>query len=87
MTEPLKRPYFAVYEIECITPNHKYVGFSGRVEQRLGSHLLGQGAMFTRRHGVKSAKVISTHATVEEAKLAEQAHYRVVKGQGFQIRM
>jgi predicted GIY-YIG superfamily endonuclease len=77
----------AVYEIECLTPNHYYVGMSGQVEKRLGNHLLGRGSKFTQRHGVKSARIIGWFESEADAKLAEQTHYRYIRDLGFTIRM
>lgn len=78
---------YAVYEIECQTPNHRYVGFSRQVQHRLGAHLLGKGSKFTTRHGVKSARVLCFVETEVEARRIEQAWYRVIRDKGFTIRM
>lgn len=77
----------AVYEIECITPNHRYVGMSENVVHRLGSHLLGRGCVFTQKHGVKAARILCFVESIEEAKRVEQAWYRVLKSRKFTIRM
>jgi predicted GIY-YIG superfamily endonuclease len=57
------------------------------VVKRLGTHLIGRGAEFTKRHGVKSAQIRCFVETLDEAKRIEQAWYRVIKSRGYTIRM
>jgi len=78
---------FTVYEIICETPNHRYVGQTGQIENRITAHMEGRGAKFTQRHGFDSWRVIKAVATRTAAKAVERAHYYKLKNQGFTIRM
>lgn len=63
---------YTLYMIKCNTPRHIYVGISCHYESRIESHRLGNGASFTKLHGVKDWKVISIHETEQLAKEAER---------------
>jgi len=76
---------YTVYEIECETSNHRYVGFSGNVHRRIEQHRDGTGAVFTRLHGVKSWRVIAEVATKEEAKELERKAYLDLHIAGYAI--
>ena len=54
----LKQKKELIYVLECITPNHFYVGYTQNFSSRLSNHRHGRGAMFTKLHGVK--RVIGT---------------------------
>lgn len=62
---------FSLYRIECQTPEHIYVGISRRVWNRIADHDRGHGAVFTRKHGVKSVEIVAEFKTEREAKAAE----------------
>lgn len=72
-----------LYMIKCQTPNHIYVGISRHYEARMESHKIGNGASFTRLHGVKSCKIVSYHKTQLAAKKAERHAVLMFRKLGF----
>jgi len=76
----------AVYEIECNAPDHRYVGFSEDVVRRVGTHLLGKGARFTKQHGVKAARILCFLETEDEAKRVKQAWRSVLQSRRYRVR-
>ncbi len=68
-----------LYEIECETPNHIYVGITNSIGKRWRDHCVGKGAGFTRLHGVKGIKIIKEFLIWEEAKIAEKNHVLYLK--------
>lgn len=62
---------FYLYEIECETPQHLYVGISERPETRIAKHRKGLAARFTARHGVLRHRLLWRFSTIEAAKKAE----------------
>ena len=80
------KTYF-VYEIECNTPNHFYVGLTEDFDRRIRQHQgpCG-GSVFTKTHGVKSAKVVTTSESLDEAKRLEWLHVQTLDKEGFVVR-
>lgn len=76
---------FTVYEIECETPNHFYVGMSKNFEHRIEAHSNCDGARFTRRHGVKNWRALVMVETTTEAKRIETAWFRILKRRGYVV--
>lgn len=73
---------FVVYRIECETPNHWYVGQSQNVNHRLERHKCKDGAEFTKRHGVKSWRLIAVAPTRPRAVQLETKEFRRLKALG-----
>ena len=63
-----KDPYYTVYEIECETPLHRYVGFTNCFESLKAFPSFPLRNAFTTRHGVKRVSIITQVATEAEAK-------------------
>lgn len=64
---------WALYVITCLTPRHLYVGITRNPYKRRRQHG-GQwrgGAVFVKRHGVASMKVITVFASKKAALKAE----------------
>ena len=76
--------YF-IYCIECITPNHLYVGQTGHLVRRITNHKLGRGSRFTLRHGVKRWCVVTSADTIDKIKELEVAEYKRLKGIGYVV--
>lgn len=75
-------PIVVLYQIECQTPNHFYVGISSHIEDRLHRHSSGKGAVFTRLHGVKHSTLICTYEDVQAAKMAEWELVKILRSKG-----
>jgi predicted GIY-YIG superfamily endonuclease len=73
---------YALYRIECETPNHFYVGISQKLSKRIEAHRRHRGAVFTRKHGLKTFKVISLYQDEVAAKSAEMAEVRKLLAEG-----
>lgn len=67
-----------LYEIECITEDHIYVGIAKNPEQRLIDHNSGsdKASKFTKKFGVKNFKVVSEYDSLKLAKMAENNHVK-----------
>jgi predicted GIY-YIG superfamily endonuclease len=63
----------AVYLVQCERPRHWYVGISTDFGQRATQHAEGSGALFTRRHGVRSMRLLVMADTPAEARQVERA--------------
>ena len=76
---------FYIYEIECDTPNHRYVGQTKDIDTRLASHrqepcALTSTVWFTKLHGVKSSRVICIVEPRAEA-LHIEAEWQIILNQ------
>lgn len=77
---------YSVYIITCETPNHRYVGMTGRsVWVRIGEHCDEQGSNFTRQHGVADVEVFCTVETKKEALDIEKRVTLDLDFQGFVV--
>lgn len=68
-----------LYEIECETPNHIYVGITYQIGHRFTQHQKGRGAKFTKEHGVKRLKIITEYNNMKEAYIAETDHVLLLR--------
>lgn len=73
---------FYVYCIECLEPNHFYVGQTENFEHRKISHQNGTGARFVRKHVFKNIHLITTAPTRDIAKQIESLLYKVLRRKG-----
>jgi predicted GIY-YIG superfamily endonuclease len=73
---------WVLYEIECVTPRHWYVGISADVDHRLIAHKAGSGARFTAKYGVKSHTVLGEFVDAHTAKQAERRRVLELRAQG-----
>jgi predicted GIY-YIG superfamily endonuclease len=64
---------YTLYRINCCTDKHVYIGISRKVWDRLLVHKRKLGAMFVRKHGLKSFSLLAEFETEQEAKLAERS--------------
>ncbi len=78
-------PTHFVYCIECITPNHIYVGETSQLEIRICAHKYRDGSSFTKRHGVKRWCIVASAATKKEAEKLEREEYLRLKTKGFKM--
>lgn len=63
---------FTLYQVECMTPNHFYIGISTDINRRIIEHQNGRGARFTRKHGVRTITLLQTFPSATAAKKAER---------------
>lgn len=73
-----------VYCIECVTPNHLYVGQSRKVDERLLAHVQGK-VPFTLRHGVKRWCLVTTSCCIDSIRRLEVEEYRRLKSEGYVV--
>lgn len=59
---------WVVYVLELLDGSF-YVGFSGRLSQRIEEHVAGKGALITKQLGVKSLRATVGCKTKKEVKL------------------
>lgn len=76
---------WTLYLIECVTPNHFYVGITSNYAHRLKTHRGRTGARFTYRHGVKSAQSVHIYPSERLAKLAERLYVAHLRYQGKKV--
>lgn len=72
-------PYYTVYEIECETPKHRYVGFTQFYSTVSGYASFPIRNVFTTRHGVKRVRELMQVPTEEEAKRAKRERNRALR--------
>lgn len=78
---------YTVYQIECVTPNHYYVGQTGDFWHRIDRHIRGQGAEWTRKHGVKLVSVIGEADNQPAARQLESARVKEMRSCGIKVGM
>lgn len=71
-----------LYQVECRTPFHVYIGITQSPFLRFKQHRLGRGALFTQKHGVKKAVVLKRFESYESAREAEDARTRQLDARG-----
>src|SRR3990167_1815841 len=76
----------ALYQIECITPKHFYIGITAHPRARLESHCSGHGAKWVKLHGIKHFKVLRRFRTEKDAKKAENRRVLELAQQGYEVR-
>lgn len=79
-------PKWYLYEIECVTPGHIYVGITRDFSKRLIRHQEGHGSRFTAKHGVKSWRLLWRFDSEEAAKRAELSRVYQLDKQCFIVR-
>ena len=63
-----------VYVIYCNTPHHVYVGETEDLVRRLRQHRSGEGAKFTKEHGVRNWKLLEGVTEKQACVKIKQAH-------------
>lgn len=65
-----------LYQIECHTPYHVYIGITTSPAHRKWQHEHARGAEFTKKHGVKKFTVLQRFHNFEAARIAEDLRTR-----------
>lgn len=78
---PHKHESFYIYCIECITPNHFYIGQSGNIAERLRSHERGN-TPFMREHGISRYYIVAQAFSRLDALRIEYLLYTALKQRG-----
>ena len=74
-----------LYALECKTPNHYYVGITKNFDKRMNEHRYGNGASWTKRHGVWRV-VVKTEVDDRQAKRLESEMVSRFKAMGREVR-
>jgi predicted GIY-YIG superfamily endonuclease len=80
-----ERENITVYCIECVTPNHFYVGQSGNFKDRFRRHKKGTAHPFTAKHGVKNLLMQTVAPTRNIALYVEELLFQVLKSKGVTV--
>lgn len=79
-----KIPYIYLYQIDCDTPGHHFVGYSKYLDVRLQEHRDGCYG-WTKTHGVKKFTVLNRFTSVKDAKKARLARIQSLRKQGLAV--
>lgn len=77
---------WTLYLIKCKTPNYFYVGITTDLKRRLTQHQCGDGAKFTKQHGVSGYKIIKEDIINErDALFAENNLVTILSKRGYWV--